>query len=306
MGSDEGHAATQTSPSRGRDTIIAIRRELGASRSDQAFETEDDYHDAMDQQRIDDPFVRDTDTIYAASDASMVVSSRQDTLPQPSIVVSGASNDEEQAITVQPTSSEIAQAKGSGKNRVYDKTPRRRTPVDRRRKTPDTAQQSIVVSGQSHDEDQAIHAKSRTAPKSEAHADRDNDDVYTVSRISAHRTVDGSDEIELLVHWEDSPDGNAPTWELEENLQENALDAAVDYWGTVEGGRLAVRPYEVYAITGHEWLKKGKTKRKSLFLEVEWLGYKEKSMEPVRRLSQDQPELVEEYFQSIGGRPQVR
>lgn len=80
----------------------------------------------------------------------------------------------------------------------------------------------------------------------------------------------------------------------------------MDYWATVKGGRIAVRPYEVYAITGHEWLKKGRVKSKSLYLEVEWLGYKEKSMEPVRRFSQDQPELVEEYFQSIGGRPKLR
>jgi hypothetical protein len=187
-----------------------------------------------------------------------------------------------------------------------DKTPGRSFRVGRRDAVKDTTKANIDVSEERDEGEQTIHAKAKATDKSinteEGAAD---DREYEVSHIQAHRIAPESNAVELLVHWKEStPGDNAPTWELEENLQESALDAVVDYWATIKGGRVAARPYEVYAITGHKWLKKGRSKKKSLYLEVEWVGYKEKSVEPLRRLSQDQPELVAEYFNSIGGRPQ--
>jgi hypothetical protein len=159
------------------------------------------------------------------------------------------------------------------------------------------ADSAIVVCLQ-RDEETAIYVQNQDE------ASLEDDTEYTVSHITSHRVDPTDGSIELLVHWE-NPDVNEATWEPEENLQENALDAVTSYWETVEGGRLAVRPYEVLAIRGHEWLRKGKAKARTLHFEVEWLGYKQRTMEPWRRFTKDQPKLVEEYFQLIGGRPQL-
>jgi len=123
---------------------------------------------------------------------------------------------------------------------------------------------------------------------------------FAVSHVSSHRpAADGSDRLELLVHW--AGHGEEPTWEPEEQVHLGARDTVAKYWAGVEGGRVAVRPYEVFAIRGSKTTGKGP--RKSLHLRVEWLGYVEETWEPVARFSKDQPKLVERYFELVG-RPQ--
>ncbi|KAL1873615.1 hypothetical protein VTK73DRAFT_802 [Phialemonium thermophilum] len=141
---------------------------------------------------------------------------------------------------------------------------------------------------------------------------------HEVSHIGAHRpAADGSDAVELLVHW---AAGGQPTWELEEQMQHGAREAVAEYWNGVEGGRLSVRPYEVFAIRGHEWVKKkgnlagrnrmpsrkGKApqSRATLHLRIEWLGYTEETLEPAARFAKDQPRLVQRYFELLGGEPE--
>lgn len=132
-----------------------------------------------------------------------------------------------------------------------------------------------------------------------------SDTDYPVWMVTAHRVrgppAAEPDGIDLLVHW-DKP-GKEPTWEPEEELQGHALEAIADYWDTVEEGRLSERPYEVYAIRGHEWEQKGKTTRKQLYFEIEWYGYRETSWEPESRFAKDAPHMVKEYFDKLGGRP---
>lgn len=143
---------------------------------------------------------------------------------------------------------------------------------------------------------------SMAASETSEDAEDAEDTKYPVAGITVHRINESEDILELKVYW-DCPGGVVRTWEPEEALQETAIDAVVKYWAGVEGGRLSVRPYEVFAIRGHDWLSQGKSKRRDLHLEVEWLGYKERTMEPWHRFSEDQPDLVHEYFESIGGRP---
>lgn len=169
--------------------------------------------------------------------------------------------------------------------------------------------------GRQNNNKQAIVYSNILDQTPDADAD-DNDDEeakeYPVDLVSSHRlTPDGL--IELLVQWED-PD-EASTWEPEDQVQLGARDAVAAYWATVEGGRLAVRPYEVFAVRGHEWVKtrlparRGKASARAkhtvnkLCLRVEWLGYVEETLEPVDRFKKDQPVLVEQYFELLGGRP---
>lgn len=161
------------------------------------------------------------------------------------------------------------------------------------------AKDAIVVSAA--EDDDSIHVN----PGDESE-EEDEDTEYDISRISKHRINPKTDEIELLVHWENLDDEKEekPSWVSEETLQPSGLEAVTEYWATVDGGRVSVAPYQVYRIKGHQWLKKGKARAKSLYLEVEWLGYEDTSAEPWRRFAKDQPDMVQEYFESIGGQPQ--
>ena len=305
---DSDDEVRQKPASAGRDRALAAtggaRAPHNTQANSQATQADEEFHDAVDDHQDNDEPDFGPNTIQVTSERSIVVSSRQDNASEHSIVVSEPTRRDQHMIHVQPTPSKKARREASDKDQTLHKTANRSIRAGNRDVIEDAPQPSIAVSGGDYEGEQSIQVKPQTAVRNKPNAASAPDvEEYTVSHISAHRTGPGSDNIELLVHWEDSPDDNEPTWEQEESLQEGALDAVVDYWATIEGGRAAVRPHEVYAIIGHEWLKKGRAKSKSLHLEVEWLGYKETSMEPVRRFSQDQPELVEDYFESIGGRP---
>ncbi|OIW29297.1 hypothetical protein CONLIGDRAFT_715660 [Coniochaeta ligniaria NRRL 30616] len=291
---DDDHPETIPSIERseglGQTAVLAITAADEAPRATEGTQTDDEFHDALDQD--------EGDALTTTSEMSIVVSSARNDTSERTIVVSPARHNEEHAIHVKHSK----KARGHGGDRDGARDPKHRASVGHRNDALDNLQPSIVVSGPSHGQEQVIHVQSPKAARSGGHADPNQDDKeYVVLRVASHRLTAGAD-VELLVYWE-SPHDDGPTWELEENLQANALDAVVDYWATVFGERLSVRPYEVFAVTGHEWLRKGKAKAQCLHLEVEWLGYKERTMEPWRRFAEDQPELVEEYFESIGGRP---
>ena len=150
--------------------------------------------------------------------------------------------------------------------------------------------------------------------ESDSNDDQDSQE-HDVSHISNHRLArDGSEDIEVLVHWEGSD--SEPTWESEDQIQRGAREALADYWNSLDGGRLAVKPYEVFAIRGHQWVRsKPKTGapqsgstakgRPKLCLRIEWLGYVEETLEPATRFAKDQPQLVSRYFELLGGRPKA-
>ncbi|KAB5539221.1 hypothetical protein GE09DRAFT_1137891 [Coniochaeta sp. 2T2.1] len=124
---------------------------------------------------------------------------------------------------------------------------------------------------------------------------------YPRAIIKKHR-INRKDDVELWVKW-DSGDNRGPSWELEEDIHEKDQAALAAYWEKQPGGRLKFRPYEVFAIKGHHWLFKGKSAKKTLHLEMEWTGYMATSMEPWRKFNSDQPQMVRDYWLSIGGRP---
>ena len=217
-------------------------------------------------------------------------------VPQLGIVTSTADKEEEQATPAKPRDEAkaedaiVASTPGNEEERANTVKPRDKT----------EAEDAIVVSATKDVDEHVVRVNMHEGTESEDAASDEDAEEFTVSRVTAHRIDPKTDDIELLVHW----DGADASWEPEEQLQPGALEAVTAYWDTVDGGRLSVRPYEVYAIKGHKRLKKGRAKTGSLYLEVEWLGYKDTSMEPLRRFAKDQPELVEEYFESIGGRPE--
>ncbi|TPX07421.1 uncharacterized protein E0L32_002109 [Thyridium curvatum] len=149
--------------------------------------------------------------------------------------------------------------------------------------------------------------------------------VFSIARIQNHRTEAGL-EPEVHVIWE-GPDAGSPSWEPEAVIQQDAPDALLEYWASMEGGRGAYPPYAgpdptdvVFAIIGHEWVKRQGTKRKrgvatakgrgkraakELCLRVQWLGFPESeaTLEAEERFRKDQPKLVQLYWSKVGGRP---
>lgn len=117
---------------------------------------------------------------------------------------------------------------------------------------------------------------------------------------------DGS--VDLLVQWAGEPD-SAATYEAEGELQEGAAETVYAYW-KAKGGRSEslfynAKPevpevYHVFKILRHE--KKG-----TIFLfEVQWVGYPPSAgnttMEPEAKLKKTAPQLLDEYWESKGGR----
>lgn len=131
-----------------------------------------------------------------------------------------------------------------------------------------------------------------------------------VEKLLEHRWSLGNDgSIEMLVKWAGETEKEA-TWEPEEEIQRGAAEALYEYW-EAQGGRteaLFYKPkksppetYFVFKILGHQ------PKRKAPFdFEVQWVGYpatpRDTSKEPETKLKKICPHLVDEYWESVGGR----
>lgn len=128
-----------------------------------------------------------------------------------------------------------------------------------------------------------------------------------IEKLLKHRRLSDG-KVELLVKRVDEPEEGA-SFEPEEEIQQAAADTLYDYW-TAQGGRTETlfykdrnappEAYHVFRILGHEKKKGG------FQFEVQWVGYPatpgNKSSEPEAKLRRICPGLLEEYWESQGGR----
>lgn len=128
-----------------------------------------------------------------------------------------------------------------------------------------------------------------------------------VDKLLKHRRLlDGS--VEMLVKWAGESEEEA-TYEPEEEIQRGAAEALYKYW-KLQGGRtkaLFYKPKNPPAETYHVFKILSHQKRKAVFeFEVQWVGYpatpENTSKETETKLKKVCPQLVAEYWASVGGR----
>ncbi|KAK5633344.1 hypothetical protein RRF57_009058 [Xylaria bambusicola] len=140
--------------------------------------------------------------------------------------------------------------------------------------------------------------------------DEDRREEHEIHRLIKHRMVaDRSGAVELLVQWEGEGEQDA-TWEAEEEIQQGAEETLYEYWRS-QGGRISAlfhKPknpppeiYHVFKILRHE-----KKNRGGFQLEVQWVGHSaeraDTTMEVESKLKKIAPELLDAYWESVGGR----
>ncbi|KAI1341325.1 hypothetical protein F5Y15DRAFT_30902 [Xylariaceae sp. FL0016] len=164
---------------------------------------------------------------------------------------------------------------------------------------------------------QSEEKASKVVPQPEQDVDgqdeeNEENEEHEIAQLIKHRMAnDGTGAVELLVWWAGEKEEDA-TWEPEYEIQRGAEQCLYDYWKS-QGGRmnaLFIKPknppaetYIVYQVLGHE-----KKPRGGFQLEVQWVGHPamrgETSMEAEVKLKRIAPELLQEYWESIGGREQ--
>ncbi|KAK6823593.1 hypothetical protein PG987_013850 [Apiospora arundinis] len=152
----------------------------------------------------------------------------------------------------------------------------------------------------------ANHMIENTAEKSQS-VDIPTNTEVEIEKLLKHRRLSNG-KVELLVKWVDEPEEDA-SFEPEEEIQQGAAETLYKYW-TAQGGRTKalfykdrdapLEAYHVFRILGH------KKKKGGFQLEVQWVGYPatpgNKSYEPEAKLKRICPDLLEEYWESQGGR----
>ncbi|CAJ2508672.1 Uu.00g136980.m01.CDS01 [Anthostomella pinea] len=133
---------------------------------------------------------------------------------------------------------------------------------------------------------------------------------HEIAALLEHRMIgDGTGTVELLVHWVGEVAKDA-TWESEDEIQRGAEDALYTYWST-QGGRqnaLFIIPknppperYHMFRILGHERKSGG-----AFLFRVQWIGHPntrgETSIEAETKLRNVALELLDRYWESVGGR----
>ncbi|KAI0469166.1 hypothetical protein F4859DRAFT_150928 [Xylaria cf. heliscus] len=141
-------------------------------------------------------------------------------------------------------------------------------------------------------------------------AEEDAREEHEVEKLLKHRMAgDRSGAVELLVQWVGEGEQDA-TWEAEEEIQQNAAETLYEYW-QAQGGRINAlfhKPrnappeiYHVFKVLRHE-----KKNRGGFQFEVQWVGHPathgETTMEAETKLKNIAPELLQEYWESVGGR----
>ncbi|KAI0858433.1 hypothetical protein F4860DRAFT_526931 [Xylaria cubensis] len=141
--------------------------------------------------------------------------------------------------------------------------------------------------------------------------EEDTREEAEIKRLLKHRMAsDKSGAVELLVQWEGESEQDA-TWEAEEEIQENAAETLYEYW-KAQGGRISAlfhkpknappETYHVFKVLRHERKNRGG----GFQFEVQWVGHPathgETTMEAETKLKNIAPELLQEYWESVGGR----
>ncbi|KAI8628369.1 hypothetical protein F5Y19DRAFT_476349 [Xylariaceae sp. FL1651] len=155
------------------------------------------------------------------------------------------------------------------------------------------------------DKDQAKQPDPKPADQLE-----DDREEHEIAKLLKHRMASGGrGAVELLVHWAGEEEQDA-TWEAEEEIQQGAEEMLYAYW-KAQGGRINAlfhKPknpppeiYHVFKVLRHE-----KKNRGGFQFEVQWVGHPathgETSMEAEAKLKNIAPEMLSEYWESVGGR----
>ncbi|KAI8955303.1 hypothetical protein F4801DRAFT_323381 [Xylaria longipes] len=140
--------------------------------------------------------------------------------------------------------------------------------------------------------------------------EEDTREEHEIERLLKHRMAgDRSGAVELLVQWANEGEQDA-TWEAEEEIQQNAAEILYEYW-KAQGGRINAlfhkpknappETYHVFKVLRHE-----KKNRGGFQFEVQWVGHPathgETTMEAETKLKNTAPKLLQEYWESVGGR----
>lgn len=144
----------------------------------------------------------------------------------------------------------------------------------------------------------------------EEEAEEDSREEHEIAKLLKHRmTNDRDGVVELLVQWAGEGEQES-TWEAEEEIQQGADDVLYEYW-KAQGGRVNAlfhKPknpppevYHVFKILRHE-----KKNRGGFQFEVQWVGHAathgETTVEAEPKLKSIAPELLHQYWESVGGR----
>ncbi|KAI0811873.1 hypothetical protein GGR55DRAFT_91807 [Xylaria sp. FL0064] len=140
--------------------------------------------------------------------------------------------------------------------------------------------------------------------------EEDSREVAEIAKLIKHRMAgDRSGAVELLVQWAGEDEKDA-TWEAEEEIQQGAEEMLYEYWDA-QGGRINAlfhKPknpppeiYRVFKVLRHE-----KKNRGGFQFEVQWVGHSaaraDTTMEAETKLKKVAPELLNAYWESVGGR----
>ncbi|KAH7012160.1 uncharacterized protein B0I36DRAFT_340585 [Microdochium trichocladiopsis] len=129
-------------------------------------------------------------------------------------------------------------------------------------------------------------------------------EIAEVQALLDHRMLE-DDSVDLRVHWAGEPAEQA-TWEPEQEIQDGASELLYSYWKNA-GGRTETlfqtmtEVYHVFRILNHK-----KKDRGGFVLKVQWVGYPatkgNTSWEGEAKLQKIAPDLLKEYWDSVGGR----
>ncbi|KAI0532732.1 hypothetical protein GGR58DRAFT_507106 [Xylaria digitata] len=146
--------------------------------------------------------------------------------------------------------------------------------------------------------------------RQEEEREEDTREEHEIAKLLDHRmTSDRSGAVELLVQWVGEGEQDA-TWEAEDEIQQGAEELLYKYWDA-QGGRISAlfhKPknappeiYHVFKILRHE-----KKNRGGFQFEIQWVGHSaaraDTTMEAETKLKNIAPELLREYWESVGGR----
>lgn len=152
--------------------------------------------------------------------------------------------------------------------------------------------------------------KGKGEDEEEETGEQDTREEHEIAKLIKHRMAsDKSGSVEILVQWVGEKEEDA-TWELEEEIQVGADEILYEYWKAQDGriNALFHKPknpppelYQVFKVLRHE-----KKNRGGFQFEVQWVGHPptrgETSMESETKLRSTAPELLDEYWESVGGR----
>ncbi|WQF76580.1 Putative chromo/chromo shadow domain, Chromo-like domain superfamily, AT hook, DNA-binding protein [Colletotrichum destructivum] len=137
-------------------------------------------------------------------------------------------------------------------------------------------------------------------------ADEDEDEevddpkkgIFVLEKIIGHRR-DPKDKtlFQMQVSWKN----DEPTWEPEQNIQEDAEEALFEYWDSVEGGRLGAMAdknlWHVLRVEKHKKKPSG-----AIHLLICWVGTPDRSWEPESQVKVYAHQHLEDYWKAQGGR----